>query len=321
MRAPKTFAIAFVACALAVSTSTARAQSRCAGRDGHWADLRLADDLPATVEPGKLLSLLRGRLASSGLGLCFRETPPAAPATLVVQMRPDGASVVAIDVVSARDGQPGIRGSVDLRTIPSDGHTLAVATIAHEIVRGALDRAPPPPATPPAATGRSYELAVALTGSTSSGGLADWGPDLEAGVGILRWLTVRARLGYRLVGDTSAPHGTVAADAFVAGIGLRQSLLSWPRVGLGVYQRVDLVRVRFSPRAAPGDLSSPASLNALVASAGLAVGLRIGGPVSIVVAGGPCWAPMGARARDDGRGVVALDGLGGELMAGLAMEL
>jgi hypothetical protein len=321
--------------------SRASAQTSCPGPDGRWARLKVAPGLPSTVDRNKLTLLLNSQLGPSKLGLCSEEPLPATPPAAVLQVSPGGAGFVAIEVSTPDQKQPTGVGTVDLRRLPADGHTLAVATIASEIVRAKLETVLPitPPKAPsesaPAPAGElslaatapadrlsRWELAAAMGASRFEAGLNQWGPDLQGTVRIWRFLSAQLRLGYRRGGETRAAHGTVSPEAFAGGAGLRETLPSpWARLGLGLYERLDLVRVHFAATSRDGDVTTRStSLNAAVANAGLQIKLRLGRRASFFVQGGACWTLMGARARDAGVAVVALDGFGGELASGIDLE-
>ncbi len=333
-RSPLRLALSSLALGLlTAATATAdAAEPSCAGRAG-WAALRLDPGLPRTVDVGRLETLLRGRLAPAGLGLCSGAAAGNAHPTMVLHLTAAARGSVVIDVSDGTGARPATRGAVDLQTLPADGHTLAVATITDELVRAARAEQRRAIPTPPAehagadltaaATGRpAPALALGVAGAQFSGGLGQIGPDLQASAGVWSRLEARARVGYRWAGSTAAPHGEVRPQAALVGLGAREHLLRFgPRLRLAFDQRIDLARVRFSATASPGNVANSTSLTALVLSAGPAFSVRLGARLSWVVQVAACFALVGARARDQASSVVALDGFGAEISSGVAMEM
>jgi hypothetical protein len=231
---PRALSLALIAASFGAISEPARAQDECGKSVRRWVAVELPDSGWSPELARSVLADLRVELGRHGALVCPADTQglPAPIVTMTLEATPPASVRLALDIIDPATGKPSAR-ELDLASIPADGHSLAVAVAADELLTsswiklasrpGAAPPRPLPPAegtasaAPPPARQRSpgrNELAV--IGAAERHGGATWNPGMD--LALRRWLSPRWALelaaGARMSIEETATHGRVRSRAF-----------------------------------------------------------------------------------------------------------
>lgn len=239
-------------------TQVTHAAEACASPGRRWIAVRLQGPGFDPALAHAVLVDVQAELGRRGIGACPIETPSevAPVARLDIDARDPMRMHLSLDIVDPATGKPSSR-DLDLSSMPEDGHSLAVAVAADELLASSwikLASSPEPasesssakpeagqaatvqnPSAPAPVGVGPYELA--LSGVVDRYTLGAWNLGLD--LALRRWLSPRIGLelaaGGRRLGEVVAPHGHVQGWAFPVGVHLRASVIPFAaRVRAGV---------------------------------------------------------------------------------------
>lgn len=315
----------------------AEPEPECNGRKP-WVMLvtRLPIAFAATVR-----SDLRAGLGPSNIQVCA-EPPPAGGeplARVVIEQRDTRGAGYSLDVTDSVTHKRVGRDLV-LDRLPADGHGLALAVAAEELLRAAWaelalrgvhspETAAPPEvraivdrAERPAAPARWF---VAVGGRLAFehflGGQSHYGGDLFAEVPLHGAVSASGAVGARRGLAVHAPHGVIRSSALSAELALSLTLLKRTGLDIDVSISSRVLRLRFEAEAEPGVSSRSSHDWVVVARAGLGVAFGRVGPLRSYSALGAGLPLRTFEAADSGDVVSGASEL--ELFAstGIALEL
>ncbi len=215
---------------LAVALSVAaEADAACPAPERDWVELAILG--PAlSAQKQRIFQHLGVELARDGVELCAPN--PTALRPPLARFRIEFYSHSHTGVALSVDGQ---KRQLDLSSLPSDTHALAVALGAVELLRVSrerdLERQPPEPATPPSLS--RTVLQAGLGGEAFVGGLHQVGLDSSLVLGLVPRLAGMLRVGKRFKNRVTSPHGALWVDTTFFGVGARANIFrAHPRVHL-----------------------------------------------------------------------------------------
>jgi hypothetical protein len=223
-------------------TSARAATDDCVEPGKRWIAVRLQGPgwTPELAE--SVLTDIRAEVRHHGIEICGADHQGPLPpiVTLTIEASEPSVMRMSLDLTDPVSGRPPAR-DLQLDSMPADGHSLAVAVAADELLTSswiklasrpvpAVTPPPPPPqpakAPPPAlavivaepapheAAPRRYELG--LLGATERLGDGAWSSGLD--LSLRRWLrprwAVELGAGARAQIDETAPHGLVRSRAW-----------------------------------------------------------------------------------------------------------
>jgi hypothetical protein len=232
-RAPAALALAMF---LAVSVPARAEVAECGKSAKRWVAVRLFGPGLAPELAQSVLADLQAEVRHHGLEACPAGTEglPAPIATLEIEAVEATVMRLALDITDPATGKRSAR-DLQLDSMPLDGHSLAVAVAADELltsswIKLASRPLPASPASPPvgpvataaAAAAPSQPRAgparheLALLGAGERFGSGSFVPGLE--LALRRWLSprwgVELAAGARTLRAERAPHGQVQSRAF-----------------------------------------------------------------------------------------------------------
>jgi hypothetical protein len=187
-----------------------------------------------------VLTDLRAEVVRHGIDACPADTPglPAPIATLDIDARQPTTIHLALDITDPATGKRSER-ELQLDAIPPDGHSLAVAVAADELLTSSWIKLasrpaaePPPPPAPPIAAAPKAPPArheLGLLAAAGRFGDAGWAEGLD--LAFRRWLlphwALELTAGTRTAVEQSAPHGRVRSRATPLSLRLLVGFLPW----------------------------------------------------------------------------------------------
>jgi hypothetical protein len=284
-------------------------------------------------------SELRAGLLPSHIDVCVQATGLAAEPLARVALTPvgEGGSRYSLEVTDSVT-QKRVGRDLSLAKLPPDGRALALAVAAEELLRASWaelalrgvhspDTAPPPevravversaPSRPPPT--RRTALGARLAFEHFLGGQTHFGGDVFALVPLGSSVGVGLALGGRRALSEQAPHGSIAARALAAELGLMLVLARRGGLELGAGISGRALWLTFEPAPAGGAEASTQSGLAFITRAGLS--LVFGGRLKSYASLGAGLPLRSFSASDSGAEVTGASSL--ELFAatGLALEL
>ena len=233
---------------LFASSAAAHAAEDCGQSTKRWIALRLQGPGWSQELADSVLTDLRAEVRRHGIEACpaGAQGLPAPIVTLDIEASQPAVMRLSLDVADPASGRRPSR-ELQLDSMPLDGHSLALAVAADELLtsswirlasRPAAEPAVPPPsatpvdttkggATPPPrqAVLRRHELALLAVSEGFAGGA--WSPGLD--LAMRRWLLPRWALelsgGGRSVLVEEAPHGQVRSRALPISLRLLAGLV------------------------------------------------------------------------------------------------
>jgi hypothetical protein len=320
------FVLAFVG--LASGAQVTHAVEDCGGAGHRWIGVRLHGPGFDPARAHAVLVDIQAELGRHGVGACPVEAVGGGSpvARLDIDARDPVRIHLSLDIVDPATGKPSSR-DLDLSSMPEDGHSLAVAVAADELLASSWIKLASPPETssakpepgpialardrsaPPPVDASPYELVLA--GAVDRYALGAW--NFGADLALRRWLSPRMGIqlaaGGRRLGEVVAPHGRVRGWAFPVAVDGRVSLVPFAaRVRAGVDAAWVAMPVFFRAIPEAGAVGSSRSAVALIAVASVwadvALGrFRLGGSLG---AGVPV---RGVRADDAEVSVAGASGL------------
>jgi hypothetical protein len=265
-------------------------------------------------------------IETCGPGSAAGAQPPAA----TIQLWKAGLDAVHV-TVGVRDAVTNkeLHRDVDLSHVPSDGHALAIALAADELLWAswaeiALHRpqrkihasprieaevarnlAP----SPAAHRQLPIRLGMQLSVEDYARSLTQVGPDLAFSFSGSERFGSRLVGGYRQGFEVASPHGRIASSAVVAGFDIVATLVQMARLELTWSVGERFAWCHFEGKA--GDVGLSGQLNglALYAQTSLMSALRVGGPLWLQLAAGAGFPLRGVEASDAGQVVTGVAGV------------
>ena len=268
-----------VAWGLACPADAGAASEECGKSAKRWVAVRLLGPGFTSELAESVLTDLRAEVRRHGIDACPVDTPGLPPpiATMAIEASAPAILQLSLDITDPATGKRSAR-ALQLDSMPLDGHSLAVAVAADELLTSSwiklASRPPAAPGEPPlpapaqpateiaaAAAGppreptppARYELAVLAATERFDGGA--WNPGLD--LALRRWLRPRWALelaaGPRVVVVETAAHGRVRSRALPIALRLLASLVpSAARARIGAAAALTAVPVSFSVTPNPG---------------------------------------------------------------------
>jgi hypothetical protein len=280
------------------------AAEACTSPGRRWIAVRLQGPGFDPALAHAVLVDVQAELGRRGIGACPIETPSdvAPVARLDIDARDPMRMHLSLDIVDPATGKPSSR-DLDLSSMPEDGHSLAVAVAADELLASSWIKLAPlpepasgssskpssakpkvgqtatvqnPSAPAPVGTG-PYELA--LSGVVDRYTLGSWNLGLD--LALRRWLSPRIGLelaaGGRRLGEVVAPHGHVQGWALPVAVHLCTSVVPFAaRVRAGVDAAWVAMPIFFRATPDAGTAGSSQSAWAMLAIASLWADLALG---------------------------------------------
>ena len=350
---PRALSLGLTVLVLACLIPTAAYGTRAdCGRSGkRWVAVVISGPGFTTELADSVLTDLRTELARHGVEACPADTQgrTAPLVTMQIEARQSTSIHLSLDVSDPSNGKPTER-DLELDTVPPDGHSLAVAVAADELLNSswvklssppqaepaAPQRPAPPPPTPPipAEGARSapqpspradarlrHELALLAAVECFGGASCTPGLDLA----IRRWILPHWALeltgGGRIPAEDDAPHGRLRSRAFPGSLRMLAGLLPFAASArAGVAVALTATPLVYSAEPEPGAVAHSQIAVSLYGRAELWGDVALGSFRLRVCAG--TGAPLRSVSADDS-GVPGGGARGIELhaQAGLALEL
>ena len=221
--------LALVLCAVVAGAHAA--EENCGKAAKRWVAVRLRGPGFSPELASAVFTDLRAEFRRHGIDACPADTQGLPLAIVTLQIEASGPDVMhlELDIIDSATGKPSAR-ELHLESIPLDGHSLAVAVAADELLTSSwikLASLPADESARPAAsvatagagplprravTGR-HELALLATAERFDGGA--WNPGID--LAVRRWLAPRWAIevaaGARAMVEETAPHGRVRSRA------------------------------------------------------------------------------------------------------------
>jgi hypothetical protein len=320
-----------------LAAAGAGADDDCGSAARRWVAVSLPGPGWTPELAASVLADLRVELGRHGIDACRAETAglPAPIVRLEIAATAPAVMHLSLDVVDPATGERSAR-SLDLDSLPPDGHSLAVAVAADELltsswiklasrpepapkpapVPAAVLAVPSPLPSPPSPPARNE---LALVAATDRFGGGAWQPGLE--LALRRWLAPRWALelsaGARTSRVDTATHGRVRSRAYPLGLRAQASLPPWTaRARVGAAAALVVAPLVFDAEPAPGAVGTSQTAVACYARGELWADVRVGAfrLRAAVGAGGPL---RGVSADDAGAPVAGVRGLALHGQAGL----
>jgi len=323
---------------LAGTASARGAPADCDPAARRWVAVRLHGPGWSETLADAVWTDLRAELRRHGTEACPTGTAglPVPIATLDIEARTPASMRLGLDIVDRVTGKRSER-SLELDSIPLDGHSLAVAVAADELLTSSwIKLVSPRPPVPAARTevlatataapgpGREFrhELALLLATERFGGGAAAPGLDLA----FRRWWSPRWALelgaGARAAHEESAPHGRVRTRCFPLSLRLLAGAVPHPRRWrAGGALALVVMPMALAGEPAPGAAARDHTVVAAYARGELWGDVRLGRLRLRVAAG--TGLPLRSVTADDGGVAVKGGARGVELhgRVGLGVEL
>jgi hypothetical protein len=312
-------ALIIVLCAAApwFAAMSAGAEADCSGSSRRWVALRLPGPGWTPEFAASVVADLRVEIGRHGIDACRAETPGLPPpiVSLEITATTRSAMHLSLDIIDPATGEPSKR-SLDLTSLPPDGHSLAVAVAADELLTSSWIKlasrpepapvakpAPAPaaavvlPSPPPSPPARN-EIALVAAEDHFAGGA--WQPGLD--LALRRWLAAHWALelsaGARISQADNATHGRVRSRAYPIGLRAQASLPRWSaRVRLGGAAALVVAPLVFDAEPAAGAVGASQTVVACVVRGELWADLRVGSlRLRMAVGAG---APVRSVSADD----------------------
>jgi hypothetical protein len=333
-----------VAWLLAPSTAVRAAADDCGKSARRWVAVRLHGPGFSPELADSVFADLRAELAHHGLDACPADIQgPRAPiVTMDIEATQPAVMHLSLDITDPATDRPSAR-ELRLDSIPIDGHSLAVAVAADELLTSSwiklasrpLDAAAEParPAPPAEVTGSAteaarrpaasarHELALLAAAERFDGG--HWNPGID--LAIRRWLLPRWALeltaGWRGLVDETAPHGRVRSRAFPLSLRILAGVVPFAtRVRAGAATALAVTPLFFSAQPEPGAVGASQTAVAIYARGELWADVALGRFRLRASAG--AGVPLRSVTADDaGVAVGGARGLDLHGQAGLVLEL
>ena len=291
-----------------------------------------------------MLTDIRAEVRHHGLEACRADQQglPVPIVTLAIEASQPSAMRMSLDITDPASGKRPAR-ELQLDSMPADGHSLAVAVAADELLtsswiklasRPAPEATPVPPPAQPSATATvaaslpRREVApprheLALLGATERLGGTAWAPGLD--LALRRWLLPRwgmeVSAGARAQLEETAPHGRVRSRAFPVSVRLVASAVPFPaRVRAGAATAFTATPLFYSGEPSAG--ATAASQTALALHLRGELWADLGwGSFRLRASGGAGVPLRGVAADDTGVMVGGVGGLSLHGQLGLVWEL
>ena len=284
---------------------------------------------------------LRAGLAPSRIEVCAEDSQPEAEplARVTIKQVDEAGARYSLDVTDSVTKKR-VGRDLSLEKLPADGRPLALAVAAEELLRASWaelalrgvhspQTAAPPEVRavvekseqPPAAPRRFPALGARLAFEHFLGGQTHYGADLFGVVPIGSVAGGFIAAGARRALSEQAPHGSIAASALSAELGVTLTFLHQNAYELGAFVSGRLLRLSFEPSAPPGVVASQHSGLAATSRVGLAFSFGRSGLLRSYSALGAGLPLRSFSASDSGGTITGASQL--ELFAstGLALEL
>jgi hypothetical protein len=315
---------------------TAAAQtSRCQDPAAVRVTLRVVSDL---VLESDVARQLEAGFSGADVAVCVDAGSAVKPGDPVAQVEvtTDRASLR----VRIRDGitRKTLERELQFGALPPDSRAVALALFVEELLhaswselalKGRIERTGTSPRVAaavrrevdellqPAAAVPRVQISLGAAAAHFSSGLTQLGPELWLGLRLLPWLETSLRTGYRVGPSEQAAHGSISAQAVLAGLFLTPFVALGEAVWLLLPQGVDFSRVTFLADPIARAAAESGVRSALIVSHGAGVRVALGGAFSFSIVARFCWALLAARASDEAAVVTGISGVGGEV--GLAL--
>ena len=281
----------------------------------------------------RLVEQLRESLAARHVEVCVFEEPRASDPLATLEVTQDDASTTTSIVVNDGVTEKRVRRELDLRDVPEDGRSLAIAVALDELLRAswaelllvdhrpvvippvvtaAIARPPPLPSDP---VQRRWEVGGAFAAEHFGAGQDQLGMDAIGAFFPLPRLGLQARAGARAGLTATTPSGELRSSVVVGALGLRFALTpASSRLGADLIAEAAIYRISYEAIATTaGAHGRDASALAAFALAGSRVFYALTPTFRTTLQAG-IGAPIHeARVRDD---MVRVSGLAGLLLAG-----
>ena len=329
---------------VAGSASAFAAAEDCGNSTRRWVAVRLFGPGFTPEFADLVLTDLRAEVRRHGIEACPADTQGLPPPILTLAIEASQPEVMrlSLDVTDPASGKRPVR-ELQLDSMPIDGHSLAVAVAADELLtsswiklssRPAADtELPTAPTSPVETAGREadpplhqaaparHELAVVAATERFDGGA--WTPGLD--LALRRWLLPRWALefsaGARTVLDETAPHGQVRSRALPISLRMLAGIVPFAaRARAGAATALTARTIFYSAEANAGA--------AAISQLALAVYLRgelwadvALGPLRLRASAGAGVPLRSVTADDSGIPVGGARGIELHAQAGLVLEL
>jgi len=316
----------------------------CSPSTKRWVSVRLVGEGWSPGSTETVLTDLRAEWRRHGIEACPSGTQ-GLPAPIVIleieAIRPEVLHL-SLDLTDPTSGKRPAR-ELDLSSMPLDGHSLAVAVAADELLtsswiklasRSTADAPQPPapsvdaqaavePAQSAAPAGAPRRHEVALLASTEQFARGPWAYGLD--LAVRRWLLPRWGVelggGARMVQEQSATHGRVRSRALPLSLRILAGLVPYAsRARAGAAAALSATTLFFEAEPEPGASASSGSAVAIYLRGELWTDVALGRFRVRVAAG--VGAPLRSVTADDsGSPVAGARGLELHGQAGLVLEL
>ena len=320
-----------MAAALVGSTFAHAAEEDCGKSTRRWIAVRFVGPGIGPELADSVLTDLRAEVRRHGIMACPAENQesqglPPPIVTLVIEAAQATAMRLSLDVTDPISGKRAAR-ELQLDAMPLDGHSLAVAVAADELLTSSFlklasrpiaegsEAVGPPPTPPPTATPTQgavvatvppsntrapsrYEVAALAAAEHFEGGA--WTPGID--LALRRWLLPRWALeldaGVRSLLDEEAPHGRARSRAVPISLRLLAGLVPFTaRARMGAAAVLTARTLFYNAEAEAGAVASSQTALAIYLSGELWADVAFG-PVRLRLAGG-VGAPLRSVTADD----------------------
>jgi hypothetical protein len=327
-----------------LSAVTHAEADNCGKAAKRWVALRLTGPGFSPELASAVMIDLRTEVVRHGIDACPADTPglPAPIATMEIEARAPTMIHLALDITDPATGKRSER-ELQLDAMPPDGHSLAVAVAADELLtsswiklasRPAAEPPPPTPsprpvpattsaaaAPPPETVSARNELGVLAAAERFGDG--PWAEGLD--LSLRRWLRPRwaAELtaGVRATVEETAPHGRIRSRAIPLSLRLLVGILPFcARTRAGAATVLTAMPIMFSADATTDATATSQTVLAVFLRGELWADVALGRFRLRVCAG--VGAPLRSVTADDtGVAVGGMRGLALHGLAGLVMEM
>jgi hypothetical protein len=326
--------VGMVAASLVLGSGVASAAEVCSLSTERWIAVRAHGAGLGRPLADSVLADLKAELRRQGLDACPAESLGLPPpiATMDIEASQPGAVHLSLDFANPASGK-GLSRDLQLDSMPADGHSLAVAVAADELVassRLVLSSRPLPqaeanarPTPPQAESRRSLPNELALLGATERFDGRTWSQGLD--LTLRRWLlprlAIEAAVGWRALVEEAAPHGRLRSRALPVSVRILGGLVPFAaRTRAGAAAAVTATTLFCSAEPDPGATSSSQTALAVYLRGELWADVALG--TFRVRASAGAGAPLRSVTVDDSHvGVSGARGLELHAQAGFVIEL